>query len=100
MTSYPPSSKDRPSIATTRSHSFTSDTDDGYLLYSAGENGEDEDGSNGTMQLIAGRPKEELDSSELERLEPTIPVGADDISVRIPRPPFKLPKIKQRGTGS
>jgi hypothetical protein len=68
-------------------------TDDGYLLYSAGANGADEGGSNEQMSTLEGSPLEGLSQSESEELRTKIPAGADDISVRLPRPAFKLPPV-------
>jgi hypothetical protein len=68
-------------------------TGDGYLLYSAGANGADEGGSNEQMSTLEGRPLEGLNESESEVLRTKIPAGADDISVRLPRPAFKLPPV-------
>jgi hypothetical protein len=63
---------------------------DGYLLYSTGENGIDEGGSNVDREILAGRELGTNDDST-EKLSAQIPAGADDLSIRVPRPPFKLP---------
>jgi hypothetical protein len=67
-------------------------TEDGYLLYSAGENGNDEGGDNARSELIAGRPLVEVRTNEPQQLTPEIAADADDISIRMPRPHFRLPK--------
>ncbi len=74
-------------------------TDDGYLLYSAGENGQDDGGSNERMQLLEGQSEDEVGESELEQFETQIS-EADDVCIRVPRPPFKLPLIKQLDSGT
>lgn len=68
---------------------------EGYLLYSAGENGTDDGGSNEQMEILkGGQSLHELDAAEREKLLPQIPAGADDISIRLPRPAFELPKVE------
>jgi hypothetical protein len=64
---------------------------DGYLLYSTGENGIDDGGSNKILAVLAGRASDGLDESSVEVSE-QIAAGADDIAIRLPRPPFKLPE--------
>jgi len=66
-------------------------TDDGYLLYSAGENGQDDRGSNEIMSIFRGQPVDDFDGAESQKMSSQIPTGADDISIRVPRPAFKLP---------
>lgn len=66
---------------------------EGYLLYSAGENGADDGGSSEMMTTLKGQSLNDLDPDEIERLQPQIPAGADDHSIRLPRPKFELPKI-------
>ena len=65
-------------------------TDDGYLLYSAGRNGQDDNGSNKSYNNFEGQ-----NVNDLQKLKPAqfsdIPDGADDISIRLPRPMLKLP---------
>jgi hypothetical protein len=68
-------------------------TADGYLLYSMGANGNDDGGSNATHQVVEGRYSNELDETTREKLLERIPAGADDCSIRLPRPKFKLPVI-------
>jgi hypothetical protein len=66
----------------------------GYLLYSAGANGIDDGGSNdiyGTG-ILHGRDLPWNDDPATEKLRQQIPAGADDISIRLPTPPFKLPE--------
>jgi len=64
----------------------------GFLLYTAGANGIDDDGSNELMSIFSGHSLWDFDESERTKLEGRIPDGADDISIRVPRPPFELPK--------
>jgi hypothetical protein len=67
-------------------------TDHGYLLYSTGENGVDDGGDNHLMSLIAGRAIENSRDDDPGQPRPEVSQTADDISVIVPRPPFKLPK--------
>jgi hypothetical protein len=67
--------------------------DDGFLLYSTGENGTDDGGSNARYSVFEGRSMSELDESQGESMEAKIPAGADDISIRVPRPAFELPEV-------
>ena len=64
---------------------------DGYLLYSAGPNGQDDGGSHQDYNILAGRRLDELPDEESFELFEQIPAGADDIAIRVPRPAFKLP---------
>jgi hypothetical protein len=66
----------------------------GYLLYSAGENGVDDGGSHQESDIFKGQSLDELKNSDPEKTPPQIPAGTDDISIRVPRPPFALPKVK------
>lgn len=68
-------------------------TDDGYLLYSVGDNGLDDGGNNKTLQILQGRPLEEFDLRGHQTTEMEIP-ESDDISVRLPRKVFTLPLKK------
>jgi hypothetical protein len=68
-------------------------TNDGYLLYSAGENGLDDGGSSEMMSNLRGQQLNELDEAEQEKLRATIPTGADDYSIRLPRPKWEMPKL-------
>jgi hypothetical protein len=63
--------------------------DPGYLLYSLGENSTDDSGNNESMSIFEGISLEE---STMPNPPPQIPTGSDDISIRVPRPPLKLPK--------
>jgi type II secretory pathway pseudopilin PulG len=65
---------------------------DGYLLYSTGENGQDDGGSNEQMQILAGHSLDDLPDDERQAKAKEIPVGADDIAIRMPRPAFEWPK--------
>jgi hypothetical protein len=64
----------------------------GYLLYSTGPNGQDDGGSNHLMSILAGRDAWDLNEFEQEQFEQQIPADADDIAIRVPPPPFKLPE--------
>jgi hypothetical protein len=66
---------------------------EGYLLYSAGANGVDDGGSNERYGVLKGTRLEELGEAELNNQQSQIPAGADDFSIRMPRPAFELPKI-------
>ncbi len=64
---------------------------DGYLLYSAGENGADDGGSNDQRNIFEGQPFDDLQNLNSSQ-PPQIPSGADDLSIRVPRSPIRLPK--------
>lgn len=64
--------------------------DKGYLLYTAGANGKDDGGSNELERTYQGRELDEMEEAEANQAN--IPNDADDFSVRLPHPPFKLPK--------
>jgi hypothetical protein len=72
---------------------------EGYLLYSAGENGADDGGSNEILQIHIGQPLEWFDQAEAEKLRSKIPARADDISIRLPREPLKLPTVAPNADG-
>ena len=59
-------------------------TDDGYLLYSCGENGVDDNGSNKSMDIFEGRTVNDLQKLKPAKF-PDIPDAADDISIRVPQ---------------
>jgi hypothetical protein len=59
-------------------------TDDGYLLYSCGENGVDDAGSNKLSNMFEGRNVNDLQKLKPPQ-SPDIPDGADDISIRVPQ---------------
>jgi hypothetical protein len=65
---------------------------DGYLLYSMGENGQDDGGSSRSFRnpygVFEGRSLAGLKGAELGARSGKIPAGADDVSLRLPRPPF------------
>jgi hypothetical protein len=63
--------------------------DDGYLLYSAGENGADDGASNAQRNVFEGYEYAPDDQSNSP--PKSIPAGADDISIRVPRLPLKMP---------
>jgi hypothetical protein len=67
-------------------------TDDGYVLYSVGENGKDDKASNERDRILNGQSMDDFDQAKAEARSSPIPPGADDISIRIPRPAFELPK--------
>jgi hypothetical protein len=68
---------------------------EGFLFYSVGANGIDDGGSSERKQIQSGRPLDDLD--EAARSQAMIPAGADDPSVRAPRPQFELPKAATTG---
>jgi hypothetical protein len=70
----------------------------GYLLYSIGENGVDDGGSNERLRVHKGRPLEELSEAERTNLLSPNTSSTDDISIRVPRPAFTLPSINPEGT--
>jgi hypothetical protein len=69
-------------------------TDDGYLLYSCGQNGVDDGGSHEKDAVFAGRQLDKPIGANSSQSTALIPDGADDISIRVPRPPFALPEVK------
>jgi hypothetical protein len=68
--------------------------EDSYLLYSVGENGIDDGGSHEQYNKLQGRDIAEVDESEPQDWGSKIPADADDISIRVPRPAFKLPEFE------
>jgi hypothetical protein len=66
---------------------------DGYLLYGLGANGSDEGGSSEWYGALNGQQLDTLDEVDADALRSQIPMGADDICIRVPRPAFELPKI-------
>jgi hypothetical protein len=68
---------------------------DGFLFYSVGANGIGDGGSSERMQVHSGHRLDDLD--EADRLRTQIPAGADDLSVRAPRPRFELPRAATPG---
>ncbi len=65
---------------------------DGYLLYSVGGNGIDDGGGNEMMTILAGRSLDDVPTDKRDAEAAKIPTGADDLSIRVPRPAFELPK--------
>jgi hypothetical protein len=61
-------------------------TADGYLLYSCGENGVDDRGSNKTYDIFEGRTVQDIQKAPMPQF-PDIPDGTDDIAIRVPRLP-------------
>jgi hypothetical protein len=66
--------------------------DSGYLLYSCGQDGNDDGGSNEQMNIVAGRELETMPKAEADAARKQMKAGADDISVRVPGAPFAIPK--------
>jgi hypothetical protein len=64
---------------------------EGYLLYSTGPNGTDDGGSNEQREILAGNEIGWTEDDATEELRQQIPAGADDLAIRVPRPPFQLP---------
>ena len=65
---------------------------DGFLLYSAGENGVDDGGSNAQMEKLHGKSLNDLDKATKQQSAPMIPAGADDSSIRAERRVFEWPR--------
>jgi hypothetical protein len=63
----------------------------GYLLYSTGENGVDEGGGNTQSYFLESPPFDERGRIGRDHWEPDpdVPMGADDTSIRVPRPAFE-----------
>jgi hypothetical protein len=70
---------------------------DGYLLYSMGDNGKDDGGSNEQMNTLAGQSLDDLGEPETQDSQFKIPAGADDIAIRLPHPQLELPSSASRG---
>jgi hypothetical protein len=70
---------------------------EGFLLYGVGANGNDDGGSFESMNVVEGHSLDDLDQEEANRLAPKVPTGADDLSIRVPRPVFKLPTMQGSG---
>jgi hypothetical protein len=66
---------------------------EGYLLYSRGDNGTDDGGSNEQTNTLAGQSLGDLDEAETQNLQSKIPPGADDISIRLPHATLELPSL-------
>jgi hypothetical protein len=66
--------------------------DRGYLLYSIGGNNLDDGGSNELMDVLEGVNLNDLEPDDFHELSEKIPKGSDDFSIRVPTPPFELPK--------
>jgi len=64
----------------------------GYLLYSLGQNGQDDGGSNSMQSTFEGLSTEHLNADETGKLLEKIPQNSDDISIRLPVAPFTMPK--------
>lgn len=64
---------------------------DGYLLYTAGANGSDDGGSNEQMAIFEGDSPDDFGETEAETMREKIRPGADDMSIRVPRPPATSP---------
>jgi hypothetical protein len=47
------------------------------------------------MRLLNGTPVDELSEAADPTTSSTIPNGADDMSIRVPRPVFELPERSQ-----
>jgi hypothetical protein len=73
---------------------FYQRTDDGYLLYSAGANLSDDQGSNERYTIFEGIRLDTLEESAAVPPRDKIPQSSDDISIRIPRGPLKAPASK------
>lgn len=63
--------------------------DTGYLLYTAGPNGQDDGGSNSIQQIYMGYHLKYLSQTEANAAANKISAGADDLSIRDPLPPLK-----------
>jgi hypothetical protein len=63
--------------------------DDGYLLFSTGENGADDGGSNAQQNVFEGHTYRR-DEDESNPPPKPIPAGSDDIAIRVPRLPIKM----------
>jgi hypothetical protein len=70
-------------------------TDDGYLLYSKGENGVDDGGSNQRYRVLIGQSIDDFDPTRAPAMQARIPNGADDFAIRLPTPKWEPPKPSQ-----
>jgi hypothetical protein len=62
---------------------------EGYLLYTAGPNGQDDGGSNEQLGIYEGDDPDDFSDSESETMREKIRSGADDFAIRVPRPEAK-----------
>jgi hypothetical protein len=69
----------------------------GYLLYSAGDDGKDDGGSNERTSTLAGQSLSDLNDTEAQNLQTKIPAGSDDIGIRLPHPSFEMPRSASWG---
>ena len=68
--------------------------DPGYLLYSIGENGQDDGGSNQQQGTFEGLPVNDDNSGAASQPSAAqIPSDADDITIRVPAPPLLHPGV-------
>jgi hypothetical protein len=74
---------------------FYQRTADGYLLYSAGENLIDDHASNGRYATFEGIRMQALDEAAAAPYRDKLVDGTDDISIRVPRVPSKIPESKK-----
>ncbi|HEX4415755.1 MAG TPA: hypothetical protein VH107_19140, partial [Lacipirellulaceae bacterium] len=72
-------------------------TNDGYLLYSIGDNGIDEGGSYEKLKY-EGRSLNEMSDEAKQAANAKIPSGADDLAIRMPPLPFVPPAIAPTGS--
>ncbi len=63
--------------------------DTGYVLYTAGPNGQDDGGSNSIQNIFMGYRLEDFGQAEADAAAKKISAGADDLSIRVPLPPLK-----------
>jgi hypothetical protein len=66
--------------------------EEGYLLYTRGQNGNDDGGSNALYDIFEGRWLNSEIDAETTEMRDKIPAGADDIAIRVPRPKFEWPR--------
>jgi len=66
---------------------------DGYLLYCAGDNGQDDGGSHARQRVFEGCSPDEMSEAQSQRAWNEMPPYADDWSIRVPRPAFELPRL-------
>jgi hypothetical protein len=64
---------------------------DGYFLYSRGANGIDDGGSHAELGFFEGRVLVDTDEKDAAAFRAKVPPGADDLPIRMPVRPFKMP---------
>ena len=65
-----------------------------------GSNSKDDGDSNENEHVLEGKSATDLEPDEGNKLRDKIPSGADDWSIRFPRPQFKMPSIPSKSSSN